>query len=131
MTDVFLSQSIVVGGMPPLDYGHLVVWPMPYLSAESGLLPDLVIGVLGKGVGRIYGTVARKGDPVNTPLRRKVRLFREVDGLLVREMWSDAVTGEYEFRFVDELQTWTVIAYDYEHNFRAVIADNLTPEVMP
>ena len=66
-----------------------------------------------------------------TRIKRKVRLVRERDGLVVRETWSDANTGQYEFRYIDELQTWTVIAYDYEQNFRAVIADGITPEIIP
>lgn len=80
--------------------------------------------------GRISGTVKRKADPTNVPVRRRVRLIRDRDGLLVAETWSDAVTGAYEFLWVEEWEAYTVIAYDFEHDFRAVVADNLQPEVM-
>lgn len=81
------------------------------------------------GVGYIRNTVKKKSDPVNLPLRRRVRLFTEFDGRLIAETWSDAVTGEYEFLYLDPAARYTVISYDHEHNFRAAIADNLTATV--
>lgn len=129
--NVHLSQVVVIGRSQPLSYGAVMPGSVAHLSVESGSVKDTASGVLGQGIGRVYGTVQRKTDPANTPLKRKVRLVRERDGLVVRETWSDANTGEYEFRYIDELQTWTVIAYDYEQNFRAVIADGITPEIIP
>ena len=82
------------------------------------------------GVGVITGTVEEKAIP-NRPLRRKVRLHRDVDGLMLRETWSDAMTGAYVFTDINPAYTYTVIAYDYARNYRAVGADNLTPEVLP
>ena len=82
------------------------------------------------GPGRIIGTVEEKATP-NLPLRRRVRLHRDVDGLCVRETWSDAATGAYAFTDINPAYRYTAIAYDYEHNHRAVAADNLTPEVLP
>lgn len=80
------------------------------------------------GRGKIYGTVKIKGTP-NYAVYRKVRLFRDIDGLCIDEKWSDPTTGNYEFLGVDETLKYTVISYDYQNNFRAVIADNLTPEI--
>ena len=80
--------------------------------------------------GRINGTVKRKSDPTNIPLRRRVRLYRDIDGMLIAETWSD-VTGHFSFDFVESNWTYTAIAFDYERNYRAVLADNLTPGVMP
>lgn len=77
------------------------------------------------GPGVIVGTVKRENTPTNVPLRRRVRLHRESDGLMLRETWSDAVTGAYEFRDLAMQDRYTVITYDYEHNYRAVITDNL------
>lgn len=82
------------------------------------------------GPGRITGTVEEKATP-NLPLRRRVRLHRDVDGLCVRETWSDAATGAYAFTDINPTYKYTAIAYDYAHNHRAVAADNLTPEVTP
>lgn len=92
--------------------------------------PVRVRDVAFGGPGRITGTVAEKATP-NIPLRRRVRLHRDVDGLCVRETWSDAATGAYEFTDIDPAYRYTAIAYDYAHNHRAVAADNLTPEVLP
>ena len=100
------------------------------LTIESGSIKDTLTGVLGEGVGRVKGTVAIKGTP-NQFVHRKVRLIREHDGRVIREMWSNPVTGEYDFKYVDELQKFTVVSYDHLLNFRAVISDNLTPELMP
>ena len=82
------------------------------------------------GKGFIPGTVEEKATP-NIPLRRRVRLHRDVDGLMVRETWSDAVTGAYTFTGINPAYTYHAIAFDYARNYRAVIADNLTPEVAP
>ena len=77
------------------------------------------------GVGRIVGTVKEDGSP-DVPVRRKVRCVRERDGLLVRETWSAEVTGAYQFDDLDETEAYIVYSLDYKHNYRAVIADNLT-----
>ena len=82
------------------------------------------------GVGVITGTVEEKAIP-NLPLRRKVRLHRDVDGLMVRETWSHATTGAYTFTDINPAYTYHAIAFDYARNYSAVIADNLTPEVAP
>lgn len=115
-----------LGRGPVIPYGIPKVSPPVYLGIESGSVKDLQTGVLGQGIGRVRGTVKFKNTPVNTPLKRRVRLIREYDGLQVRETWSDPVTGIYDFTYIDELQTWTVVSYDYAHDKRAVIADNLT-----
>ena len=47
------------------------------------------------------GTVKESTPPANTPLRRKVQLIDESTRLLVRETWSDALTGAYDFQSVD------------------------------
>ncbi len=79
-------------------------------------------------MGIVYGSVQQKGTPTNLPLVRKVRLHREVDGLPLRETWSNAA-GNYEFADLSLDYKYTAIAYDHTHDYRAVIADNLTPEV--
>ena len=79
--------------------------------------------------GRIVGTVKEKASPVNAPLRRKVRLFHEFSGRFIRETWSNDA-GDYEFAGIDPTRRYTVVSYDYLQNYRAVIADNILPEVM-
>ena len=116
----------VISAAPPIVCG--VVIPIPAvvrLGVAGGSVKDYITGVLGAGIGRVRSTVQEKGTP-NTPVHRRVRLVRECDGLVLREQWSDPVTGAYDFQFVDELQTYTVLSYDHTRNFRAVIADGLT-----
>ena len=48
-----------------------------------------------------------------------------------RRMRSLPVTGVYRFDWFDETFTYSVVAYHPLHSFRAVIADNLTPGLMP
>lgn len=120
------SSVLSIGSGPIITYGTPSINPLTVLTVESGSVKDYVTGVLGQGIGRVRGTVKLKNTPVNTPLMRRVRLIRERDGLQVRETWSDPITGEYDFQYIDELQTWTVVSYDHAHDKRAVIADNLT-----
>ena len=62
------------------------------------------------GKGFITGTVEEKATP-NIPLRRRVRLHRDVDGMMVRETWSHATTGAYTFTDINPAYTYTVVAY--------------------
>lgn len=94
----------------------------PTLRART----DFILG----GEGRVAGTVKENGTP-NTPVRRKVRLIREKDGLLVQEQWSNASTGAYDFQWVQMNEKYTVLSYDHLGNYRAVVADRLDPELMP
>lgn len=81
----------------------------------------------------IYGTTELDADPTDVPVRRRVQLYNQCDGRLVRETWSDAATGAYRF---DHIRggggtRYFVAAFDHTGDKRAVIADNLVPEVMP
>lgn len=81
------------------------------------------------GHGVIAGTVKEKGQP-DQPLVRRVQLISENTCVLVAETWSDT-TGAYRFELIDPAQRYTVVSYDYKQMYRAVIADNLRPEMMP
>lgn len=74
--------------------------------------------------------VKEKTASTNVPLRRRVQLYNQRDSRLVREVWSDPVTGEYSFDNIRGDTTYFVIAFDHTGHYRAVIADNLTPEPM-
>lgn len=65
----------------------------------------------------------------DVPVWRKVRLFREQDGLLIREVWSDATTGAYRFDNIPAGIAYTVLSYDHTGTFRAVVADRIIPMV--
>lgn len=98
------------------------VSPRSFASPVS--LTDLRFG----GRGTIADSVLENGTP-DTPLRRKVWLMRDRDAQIIRETWSDAATGNYSFTNIDETQRYSVLSFDHLRNYRAVIADNLTPTV--
>ena len=77
------------------------------------------------GLGIISGTVKESGTPA-LPVVRRVRLYRKLDGLLVRDTWSSA-DGTYQFRGV-ALQDYYVVAFDHTGNFNAVIKDSIYPD---
>ncbi|MFT4243565.1 MAG: hypothetical protein QM569_14930 [Acidovorax sp.] len=108
--------------------------PAPSFASAPGIQATALDyynqGAASQQTARVQGTVAVYDAAANLPLRRKVRLLRERDGKVIAEQWSDATTGAYDFKYIDSSERYTVISYDYEHNYRAVIADNLTPEAM-
>lgn len=110
-----LDSSIPQAQGPGSATGHYLGLQMAYRNAHQG------------GNGRIVGTVGIKGSP-NTPVQRRVRLFDEKTGLLVREVFSDPVTGAYEFLYISMDHKYTVVTYDYDNNYRAVLADNISAE---
>lgn len=91
----------------------------PLRALRNFIVPD--------GNGRIVGTVKEKNTPENTPLRRRVVLLRDVDAQVLAETFSDPVTGAYEFTGLRTGLRYTTLAFDHEHNYRAVVADNLEP----
>lgn len=112
-------QVFVRSGEQPAPSAHVI--------AEPVMLKNLNFG----GRGQIVGTVKEDLTPTDLPLRRRVQLYAERGGVLVGETWSNATTGAYAFTYIDYAIKYFVVTFDYEQNHRAVIADNLTPELMP
>ena len=105
-------------------------------SAPAGpvLSPaDVQIDLQDGGGYCIYGTTELDADPTDVPVRRRVQLYNQRDGRLVRETWSDAATGAYRFDHIrgGDGTRYFVVAFDHTGDKRAVVADNLLPEVMP
>lgn len=126
---VAVTSPINVGTGPTVIYGIPQLLEPVRLSIESGAVKDYATGVLGKGIGRVRGDTKVHGSP-DAPVSCKVRLIRERDGLLIREVWSDPVTGEYDFMYIDELQIYTILSYYRDGAFRAVVADGQIPELI-
>ncbi|MFN3377057.1 MAG: hypothetical protein ACK40S_10960 [Burkholderiaceae bacterium] len=104
----------------------LATQPGPYplrLNDAPAARRNLLAAAAG-GPGRIVGTVKRKGTP-NAPLARRVVLYAERTGAMVGHTWSAAADGAYEFTGLSLTERYTVVAYDHEHVYGAVIADNL------
>ncbi len=88
------------------------------------------------GIGRIPFEVVREVLPATTPKTytpqwAKVRLERDIDGKVMREQWSDPVTGLGVFENIDENFTYTLTAIYPDSGMRAVIADRIKPEGYP
>lgn len=103
-----------------LPYGAVSIRPSNVRGRN-----DFLTGVLGQGIGRVRGFTLDYVNPLNKPYPCRVVLMREVGNLVVREQWSKA-DGSYDFQYVDELQSYTVVAYYLAHGKRAVITDGLT-----
>jgi hypothetical protein len=97
---------------------------------QGGLIYSVIVG-FDSGRGLITDTVKTKGTPSNLPTHCKVRLLRDIDGKALQETWTDPVTGVYVFDSLDPSYTYSVIAVHPLGSFRAVIADRLTPGLMP
>lgn len=119
------TTAFVVGGAallpgrqftPARDLAGLA---FPLLDAENG------------GTGQIVATVLVDDSPTDLPIEREVFLLVEPSMRRIRSTWSDPVTGAYQFDNINATRKYTVIAVDYLHSYRAVIADNLTPTAMP
>ncbi len=78
--------------------------------------------------GTIYGSTAIKGSP-NAPVRAKVSLLRARDLMLVQQTWSDPATGAYAFHGLDPFEKYTTLAEYPTGDYRAVAADQLTPDI--
>lgn len=77
------------------------------------------------GPGRIAGTVANDGTPV-VPVRRRVRLFDQLSGRLVREVWSEAGTGAFEFGGL-ALRPYLVVTDDHTRLYDPVARAEVVP----
>lgn len=104
--------------------------PVPESSTRSAPMLRTARDVEFGGFGRVYGTTKIKGSP-NTPTRSRVRLLRERDGLLAREVWSDPASGAFEFTGVDAGTRWVVLAQDASGAFWPAAASSFDLEVLP
>lgn len=100
----------------------------PPLGGRLGWMPTTVKDAQDGGKFKVQGTVAIDATP-DIPVRRKVRLFCLQSGRLVRETWSDPVTGAYLFDCIRQ-GPWLVVSHDYANSYNAVVADNILGEPM-
>ena len=115
-----------------LDLGIRSMAPAPALDAlgvrnYTLLQPMGVLDACFGGNGQITGTV--KNTPA-MPVKRRVVLIDEFTRTLIRETWSNTISGAYVFERVAMDRTYTVLSYDHTQAFRAVVADRVVPEQM-
>ena len=113
-------SGVIAGGIQRIATN----WPsgQPGAARISGRAL-YVDGVAGRY--RIAGTVAIAGTP-DTPVRRRVRLFVQLTGQIVRQTWSNAASGAFEFAGLAQ-QPYIVLADDYTAIYNAVPADAVLP----
>lgn len=80
---------------------------------------------------KIDGTLKVDDTPTDLPVARRLFLLAEPSLNRIASTFSDPVTGAYSFQNISNLYKYTIIAYDYTHTYRAVVADNITPDAMP
>ncbi len=104
---------------------HLPLWISTVLTK-----PKLLDRSSDYGSYRIVGTTKVAGTP-NLPVKQRVMLLEERAGRPIAQVWSDPVTGAYAFNNITNAQTYTVVSFDHQGLFDAVIADNLQATPMP
>ena len=115
------------GAVPGFGSLH---YDVPVPVARDGAVP-LPVDLRFGGRATIAGDVAVKGQggAPDLPVRSRVRLFRQRDGLLAREAWSDPATGAFAFDGIDESQQYIALAEDGSGVYAPVAADRRVPEV--
>lgn len=90
------------------------------IARSTGDLTDL------GGTGYISGIVQIDANP-DYPVSRRVTLLHERDGRVVRQMWSDPVTGAYRFEGLNPSYTYIVIGHDHTRVYNAEILAGIKP----
>ena len=133
---VLESEPVSTHRRLPLALAHRIL--VPDNAAMVGYHHRALRPLLGQrnhyyhGDHRIAGTVKHrvKGVIADEPLRRRVLLIDAATYVVVRETWSDAVTGAYSFDHIDAVPRYLVVAFDHQGQHRAVIADKLRAQPM-
>ncbi len=130
-----VRSADIAANMLPLAVLRRSISPENAAAAQfnyRGFSPAAIVRNLShRGKHRIAGTVKEEGSPDNRPVSRRVLLIDQRANIVVRETWSDPITGAYLFDYLNPDIQYLVISFDYKQNFRAVVADNLTAEPMP
>lgn len=82
------------------------------------------------GKGFIKNTVKLNLTP-NIPAKKLVMLQDIKSGIIIRETWSDPITGEYEFKFINEFNFYNIIAQDHLYQWQTTATGPVKPTLMP
>lgn len=104
-------------------------YDLPPLNAHSHPREYVHVDIYNGGTGRVRGTTKSKGTS-NAPAYCRVELKDEQSRVVIREQWSDPVTGAYDFRGIKMGVPYTTTAYDPTGAYRAVVANGQIPEAM-
>lgn len=95
---------------------------------EASCAAAFTLDIEDGGSGALYGTVSRLVGAATSPLGRRVRLHEQRSGRLIRETWSDPLTGAYRFTDLKVGPEYCAIAFDHERQNFAVAADGQLAE---
>ena len=54
-----------------------------------------------------------------------------VDGKAIQQVWSDPLSGQYEFKFIALRKPYLIFTYDSDEDYNAVILGPVYPTLMP
>jgi hypothetical protein len=92
--------------------------------------PNLQVGAsLNYGNYMIYGTVKNTGLP-DFPVYRRLRLHLSQSGAVIDDVFSDPITGDYQFRYL-KYGSYYVVSFDHTGQYNGVIATDIYPIPMP
>ena len=69
--------------------------------------------------------------PPKEPISKKVQLFSISDNKVIQQVWSDALTGQYEFKYIRMNQAYLIYTFDHNEDYNAQIIGPVYPELMP
>ena len=69
--------------------------------------------------------------PPKEPTSKRVVLFSIIDGKALQQVWSDPLTGQYEFKFIALRKPYLIFTYDSDEDYNAVILGPVYPTLMP
>lgn len=115
-----VSRGLLIAASAPTVAGVTV-------AATAAVVRDVQDG----GNYRLAGSTKKRGTLA--PLHRRVQLYNQRDGRLIRETWSDAATGAYQFDYIQGGPgvLYFICTFDHTNTDRALIADQIVPEPMP
>ena len=105
-------------------------YDLPALNMHGHPREYVQFDLYNGGVGRVRGTVKDKALPINIPVFCRVDLIDEQSRVVIREQWTNPVTGAYDFKGIKMGVPYTTLAYDPTGAERAVVANGQIPESM-
>jgi hypothetical protein len=117
-----------------IDWPHTkvsrgLIKPPVYLAVEHHLA-WIVEENNFTGEGYIKSTV-HVDYPPKEPISRRVALYSISDNQIIKQTWSDPMTGQYEFVRIPMKTPYLIFTYDYDENYNADIVGPVYAELMP
>ena len=84
----------------------------------------------GNGYGYFKNSVFIDYPP-KEPTSKRVVLFSIIDGKAIQQVWSDRLSGQYEFKFIALRKPYLIFTYDSDEDYNAVIMGPVYPTLMP